>query len=142
MITYIWLWSCVHVIGFADSFSVNPKSLSVHGATQRFAFECQIDTFARNESDLNRTRIEWESAFSRADIYEIQDRQNVFSPLPGYSILVVDIVDSSIDMFPDMYRCIAVFTLQNGTEVIVATSEPGMLIVDEGNIKLRIMYIK
>ena len=109
----------------------------VHRTTQRFAFECQIDTFARNESDLNRTRIEWECAFSNTpDVYEFQDRQNVFNPLPGYSILVVDIVDIPIDMFPDIYWCIAIFILQNGTEVIVATSEPGMLILAKGNIIL------
>ena len=106
----------------------------VHRTTCRFAFECQIDTFARNESDLNRTRIEWEGAFSSApDDYQIQDSQNVFSPLPGYSILVIDTNDQPIDMFPDTYRCIVIYILQDGTEVIVATSEPGMLIVDEGN---------
>ena len=106
----------------------------VHRTTQRFAFECQIDTFARN---VNGTRIEWECAFSNApDVYEIQDHKNVFNPLPGYSILVVDIVDIPIDMFPDIYRCIAIFILQNGTEVIVATSEPGMLILAKGNIIL------
>ena len=105
----------------------------VHTATLRFAFECQIDTFASNESDLNRTRIEWESAFSSApDNYQIQDHQNVFSPLPGYSILVIDTNNMPIDMFPDIYRCIVVYILQDGTEVVVATSEPGMLILDEG----------
>ena len=110
-------------------------SLSVHRTTTRFAFECEINIFARNESDFNRTRIEWEGAFSSTpDDYQIQDNQNVFNPLPGYSILVVDANGLPIDMFPDRYRCIAVFTSQDGSEVITATSEIGLLIIDgEGN---------
>ena len=117
--------------GFADSFSLNPMSLPVHRTTTRFAFECEIDVFARNESDFNRTRIEWEGASSSApDLYQTQDNQNVFNPLPGYSILVIDTNGLLIDMFPDRYRCIAVFTLQDGSEVIAATSEPGLLIID------------
>ena len=107
----------------------------MHRTVPRFAFECEIDVFTRNESDVNRTRIDWEGAFSATpDLYQIQDNQTVFSPLPGYSILVVDTNGSTIDNFPDRYRCIAVFTLQNGSEVIVATSELGLLMMDdEGN---------
>ena len=116
--------------GFADSFSVNPQSLSVDRAACRFAFECQIDTFAVNQS---RARIEWEAAFSNApDDYQIQDRQNVYNPLPGYSILVIDTNDLTIDNFRDIYRCMAVFILQDGSDVVV-TSEPGRLIIDEGS---------
>ena len=127
-ITYVH----VYFTGFADSFSIHPMSLSVHRNTLRFAFECQIDVFAENEDDLNRTRIEWEGAFlSAPDVYQIQDSQNVYNPLPGYSILVVDTLDLPIDLLPGRYRCIAVFTLQNGSEVVAATSEPGMLILQE-----------
>ena len=127
----------IHIccIGFADSFSLNPMSLSVRRTTTRFAFECEIEVFARDESDFNRTRIEWEGASSSTpNLYQIQDNQNVFSPLSGYSVLVVDTNGVLIDMFPDRYRCRAVFTLQNGSEVTAATSEPGLLIIDdEGN---------
>ena len=128
--------------GFADSFSINPMSLSVHGSSTRFAFECKIDVFARNEADFNRARIQWEAAFSTTpNDYSTQDDQNVFSPLPGYSILVVDTNDLSIDAFPDRYRCIAVFTLQDGSEVIATTSEPGLLIIDdEGNHPIHYTY--
>ena len=118
-------------------------SLLVHRTTTRFAFECEIDVFGRNESDFNRTRIEWEGASSGApDLYQTQDNQNVFSPLPGYSILVINTNGLLIDMFPDRYRCIAVFTLQDGSEAIAATSEPGLLIIDgEGNCHPSYIYI-
>ena len=113
---------------------VNPINVSVDNDTCRFAFECQIDTFAENKSDLNRARIEWEGAFSTVpDVYHTQDSQYVYNPLPGHSILVIDTNNLPIDNFPDIYRCIAVFILQNGSEVTVATSEPGMLILDEGS---------
>jgi len=125
----------IYFLGFADNFSVHPTSLSVHRTAARFAFECEINVFARNESDVSRMRIDWEGAFSTApDLYQIQNNLTVFSPLPGYSIFVVDTNGLTIDMFPDRYRCLAVFTLLNGSEVIAATSELGLLTMDdEGN---------
>jgi len=123
----------LYAIGFANSFSVNPMSIMLDRSRTRFAFECQIDTFAETESDFQRMRIEWHGRFSSAtgfEVSEIQDSQNIFNPLPGYSILVVDTFNIPIDMFPDQYWCRAVFILQNGSEVTVATSEPGLLIID------------
>jgi len=125
----------LYAIGFADSFSVNPMSIMLDRFRTRFAFECQIDTFAEIESDFHRMRIEWHGRFSNAtevEMSEIQGSQEILNPLPGYSILVVDTIDTPIDMFPDQYWCRAIFILQNGSEVTVATSEPGLLIIGEG----------
>ena len=121
----------LHLTGFAESFSVNPNSLKVHRTTPRFAFECQIETFARTESDFNRMRIEWVGTFSSVPgVFHIQNRGNTYNPLPGYSILVVDTNSFFIDRFPDTYWCRAIFISQNGSEVTVATSEPGLLMID------------
>ena len=117
---------------------MNPKSLTVHRTTPRFAFECQIDTFARTESDFNRMRIEWVGVFSSVpEVFHTQDSENTFNPLPGYSILVVDTNDLFIDSFPDTYWCRAIFITQNGLEVIVATSEPGLLMIDAEGVYVR-----
>ena len=134
------MYTAFYVTGFADNFSVNPMSLTVHITALRFAFECQIDTFARNENDFNRMRIEWEGAFSNmSEVFHTQDSENTFNPLPGYSILVVDTNDSFMDrdMFPDRYRCRAVFISQDGMEVTVATSDLGFLIIDDEGTSIR-----
>jgi len=129
----VYMFMLLYAIGFADSFSVNPMSITLVRSRTRFAFECQIDTFAETESDFHQMRIKWYGRFSNAtefEISEIPGSQEILNPLPGYSILVVDTFNIAIDMFPNQYWCGAVFILQNGSEVTVATSEPGLLIID------------
>ena len=115
-------------VGFASSFTRNPKNLTVYSDTSRYAFECQIATFVSTEVDLNLMRIEWDGAMNSSEEFQLQDSQFSFSPLPGYSIFVRDINGSSFDMLPDRFRCRAVFTLPNGAEMIVATSDMALII--------------
>jgi len=100
----------------------------VYQNTSRYTFECQITTFAGTEDDLNLMRIEWDGAKENSEDFQLQESQFSFSPLPGYSIFVRDI-NSSFDLFPNRYRCRAVFTLPNGAEMTVATSEVADIIL-------------
>jgi len=84
--------------------------MTVFGNTERYAFQCHINTFAETDDDLSLMIIEWDGAFDSLEDFQLQDSQFSFSPLPGYSIFVRDINSSSFDLLPNRYRCRAVFT--------------------------------
>jgi len=115
-------------LGFDSSFLRDPENLTVYLDTSRYAFECQIATFASTEDDLNLMRIEWDGAIESSGDFQLQHSQFSYSPLPGYSIFVRDI-NSSFDSFPNRYRCRAVFTLPNGSNMTVATSKVANIIL-------------
>ena len=73
-------------------------------------------------------RIEWDGAMTSSEEFQLQDSQFSFNPLPGYSIFVRDVNGPSFDLFPNRYRCRAVFTLPNGAEMTVATSDTAFII--------------
>ena len=77
-------------------------------------------------------RIEWDGAMENSEDFQLQDSQFSFSPLPGYSIFVRDINSSSFDLLPYRYRCRAVFTLSNGSNITVAMSKVAFLFETEG----------
>ena len=95
----------------------------MYGNTERYSFQCHINTFAETDDDLSLMRIEWDGALYNSEDFQLQDSQFSFSPLPGYSIFVRDINSSSFDLLPNRYRCRAVFTIPNGSDVTVATSK-------------------
>lgn len=117
-------------VGFADNFSVNPKNLTVYVNSPRIAFECRINTFAKTEDNFDLMRIEWESANSTApDDFSPVTQGMTFDPLPGYSVLIIDTMDVGSEL--DVYRCLAVFTLSNGTNITMAMSDSAYLNLDD-----------
>ena len=110
-------------VGFISNFTVHPETLTVYANTERYAFKCYISTFAETDDHLSLMRIEWDGAMKDSKEFQLQDSQFSFNPLPGYSIFVRDVNGSSFDLFPNRYRCRAVFTLPNGSDITVATSK-------------------
>lgn len=124
------IYILIFFVGFASSFSRNPDNFTVYMGTSRYAFECQITAFAETDNDLSLMRIEWDGALENSEDFQLQDSQFSFSPLPGYSVFVRDINDSSsFDSLPNRYRCRAVFKLPNGTNMTAATSEVASVIL-------------
>jgi len=114
---------------------VHPQDVTVFGNTERYAFQCQINIFAETDDDLSLMRIEWDGALDSSEDFQLQDSQFSFSPIPGYSIFVRDNNSSSLHLLPNRYRCRAVFTLPNGSNVTVATSKVAFLLETEGMIQ-------
>ncbi|XP_065910088.1 uncharacterized protein [Dysidea avara] len=123
----------VYKIGFNKDFTVHPGNLTVYENTERYAFKCHINMFAEIDDHLSLMRIEWDGAMEDSEEFQLQDSQFSFSPLPGYSIFVRDVNGSSFDLFPNRYRCRAVFTLPNGSDSTVATSKVAFLLDTEGS---------
>ncbi|XP_065887865.1 uncharacterized protein [Dysidea avara] len=121
----------VYKIGFNKDFTVHPGNLTVYENTERYAFKCHINMFAEIYDHLSLMRIEWDGAMKDSEEFQLQDSQFSFSPLPGYSIFVRDANGSSFDLFPNRYRCRAVFTLPNGSDITVATSKMAFLLDTE-----------
>ena len=123
------LYHVILCVGFADSFSVHPKNLTVYVDTSRIAFECRINTFAGTEEDFNLMQIEWESANSTVpDDFSAATKGMVVTPLPGYSVLIIETTSVATEL--DVYRCQAIFTLSNGTNITAAISDSAYLNLD------------
>ena len=128
---YYSYYFCCNV-GFNKDFTVHPGNLTVYENTERYAFKCHINMFAEFYDHLSLMRIEWDGAMKDSEEFQLQDSQFSFSPLPGYSIFVRDANGSSFDLFLNRYRCRAVFTLPNGSDITVATSKMAFLLDTEG----------
>jgi len=87
---------------------------------------------AETDDDLSLMRIEWDGAMENSEEFQLQDSQFIYNPLPGYSIFVRDINDTSFGLLPNRYRCRAVFTLPNGSNITFATSKVAFLLNPEG----------
>ena len=110
-------------VGFADDFSIHPENFTIHSDTTRVAFECRINTFIATQNDSSRLLIVWEGS-SANDTFTMFSGDDIFNPVPGYSILVMDYDDT----LPVMFRCQAVFTPLMGDDMVIATSEVAYII--------------
>jgi len=126
------------VVGFVDNFSVNPKNLTVYVNSPRIAFECRINTFAETIADFDLMWIQWEATnFTTPDDFNPVTQGMIINPLPGYSVLIIDTMDVTNEL--DVYHCLAVFKLSNGTNITVATSDSAYLNLDNdpmGNLSI------
>ena len=109
-------------VGFADNFSVHPENFTIFSDTMRVAFECRINTFVATQDDANRLNIVWEGSSSNDTFIMLSS--DIFNPLPGYSVLVMDYDDT----LPVMFRCQAMFTPLVGPDMVVATSEVAYIV--------------
>jgi len=73
--------------------------------------------------------IKWDGAMENSEEFQLQDSQFIYNPLPGYSIFVIDINNTPFGLLPNRYRCRAVFTLPNGSNITVATSEVAFILL-------------
>lgn len=96
----------------------------MYSDTSRVAFECRIDTFVATADDGTRLSIVWEGSNGSGDPFATLSIGNTFSPLPGYSVFVVD---GNIDTLPVMFRCQAMFSPVMGDNMTVATSDVAYL---------------
>ena len=109
----------VNTVGFADNFSVHPKNFTLYSDTARVAFECRINAFVATESDTSRLSIVWEGSNDPDGLFTVlTDDTNTFSPLPGYSIFVMD---GNLDTLPGILHCQAMLSM-SGEDMVVATS--------------------
>ena len=119
------LYLFVNTVGFADNFSVHPENFTLYSDTARVAFECRINTFVATECDNSLLSIVWEGSDDPDGSFTaLTINANTFSPLPGYSIFVMD---SNLNSLPGMLRCQAVLSLP-GEDMVVATSEVAYIV--------------
>ena len=82
------------------------------------------------EEDTSRLRIIWEGSNGSNDSFAELSSNNIFAPLPGYSIFVMD---NNLDILPVMVRCRAVFIPAMGGNMTVATSDVAYIMSTEGS---------
>ena len=119
------LYLFVNTVGFADNFSVHPENFTLYSDTARVAFECRINTFVATECDNSLLSIVWEGSDDPDGSFtELTDDTNIFNPLPGYSIFVMD---GNLDTLPGIIRCQAMLSM-SGEDMVAATSEVAYIV--------------